>query len=107
MVGWFACIGLTIYWGQAWLYLLDTIEAVLTAFKWSEWHGFRWLEALIEIPIHIFSQPLYCLQIVVICLIFAFTVNKDGYYYSPEAAGPKKSRMSGLGVFAMITFFRR
>lgn len=107
MTGWFACIGLTVYWGRAWLHLLDTFEAVLTAYKWSDWNGFRWLEALVEIPLHIFSQPIYCLQIAVICLIFAFTVNKAGYYYSPDAAVPKQSRMSGFGVFAVIAFFRR
>ena len=105
MTGWFTCLGLTFYWGRAWLHLLDTFEAAATAFKWSEWHGFYWLEALAEVPAHIFSKPVYCLQIAVICLIFAFTVNKDGYYnFRPIL---RKPRMGGVGLAAMMIFFRR
>lgn len=105
MTGWFTCLGLTFYWGLAWLHLLDTFEAAATAYKWSEWHGFYWLEALVEAPIHIFSEPIYCLQIAVICVIFAFTVNKDGYYNFSSA--PRKTGMGGAGLFTMLMFFRR
>lgn len=106
MTGWFACIGLTIYWGRAWLHLLDTVEAVLTAYKWSDWTGFRWLEALVEVPLHIFSQPIYCLQIGVIALIFAFTVNKDGYHKFGSAPS-QSTAANGSGMAAIFLFFKR
>lgn len=107
MTGWFTCLWLTWYWGRAWLHLLDTFEAAATAYKWSDWQGLYWLEALIEVPIHIFSEPLYCLQVAAICMIFAFLVNKDGYYFSADAAVSGQSRKNGFGLAAIIMFFRR
>lgn len=106
MIGWFACFGLTIYWGRAWLHLLDTVEAVLTAYKWSDWTGLRWLEALVEIPIHIFSEPVYCLQIAVIGLVFALTVNKNGYHKFGSAPA-RSTTASGSSMAAIFLFLKR
>ena len=51
MTAWFTCLGLSIYWWRAWRHLLDTFEAAASAYKWSEWHGFYWLESLLAVPI--------------------------------------------------------
>lgn len=106
MSGIITMLGLSIYWWRAWKHILDTIDAVLTAYKWSEWHGFYWLEALLEIPLHIFSEPIYCIQLTAISLVFAFTTNKEGYYqFGSNPSG--STAASGASMATIFYFFKR
>lgn len=98
-------VGLMIYFWRAMLHLFDSVEALAAGWQNSQSEQLGFLEGLMAVPIHLISEPAFCLQLASIILILHLTVNREGY------RGPGyvhyKFNSGGLGVLAVMSVFHR
>lgn len=105
LAGQWVAVGLTITFWRAVLHLFDSVEAFAAAWQKSQSEHFGFLDGLVAVPIHLLSEPTYCLQLASIYLVLHLTVNRDGY--GSPAYVPYKPNHGGIAIFAAMTLFRR
>lgn len=103
--GQWLAVGLMIIFWRAVLHLLDSVEAFAAGWQQSQLEHFRILDGLLPVPIHLISEPAFCLQLAGIYLVLHLTVNKDGY--GGPAFLAQKQNNGGMAIFAAMTLFRR
>ncbi len=103
--GQWLAVGLMIYFWRAMLHLLDGVAAFATGWQTSQSEHFGFLDGFLTIPVHLISEPAYCLQLAIIYLVLHLTVNREGY--GDPAYVPYKPNHGGIAIFAAMTLFRR
>jgi len=104
-LGQWLAVGLMIYWWRAMIHLLDTVEAFAVGWQNSDRTSFAVLDGFVAIPVHLISEPIYCLQLLAINVVLYLTVNREGY--RDPAYIPYKPNHGGIAIFAAMTLFRR
>ncbi len=103
--GQWLAVGLMITFWRAILHLLDSVEAFAAGWQQGQSKYFGFLEGFLAVPIHLISEPVFCLQLASIYLVLHLTVNRDGY--GGPAYVPHKPNHGGIAIFAAMTLFRK
>jgi hypothetical protein len=103
--GQWLAVGMMITFWRALLHLLDSVEAFATGWQNSQSEHFGFLDGLLAVPIHLISEPVFCLQLTGTYLVLHLTVNRDGY--GGPAYLSQKQNHGGMVIFAAMTLFRK
>lgn len=103
--GQWIAVAMMIYFWRAIIHLFDAVEAFAGGWQRSQSEHLGILEGLWAVPVHMLSEPVYCLQLAAILFVLHLTVNREGYRTS--AVLPNHYNSGGLGVLAVMSVFRR
>lgn len=103
--GQWLAVAMMVYFWRAIIHFFDTVEAFAGGWQRSQSEHFGFLNGLWAVPVHMVSEPIYCLQLAAIMLVLHLTVNREGY--GGPAYVPFKPNHGGMAIFAAMTLFRR
>jgi hypothetical protein len=105
VLGQWIAVGLMIYFWRAMLHLLGYLEAFAIGWQRSHSQYFGFIDGFINMFGHLISEPIYCLQLLLIFLVLYLTVNRQGY--GDPVYVPFKPNHGGFLLFSSLTLFKK